>query len=781
MRVEFESQRWGMMKSVLVLILLLAISSVETSAQSTPAYVLVSVEECSPDQLAELRSFDPHGVSRSARGLSAVLRSDDLARLDRLGCPYEILIPDLTDYYRDRAAAEEKDRGEQPTSAADENVDPTHFRLGPVAGSYTLEEFAAITDSMALLYPDLIDVATIGWSVQGRPIRMFTITAPGGSSGRPRALFTGLHHAREPLSMVNLVYTMWFLLENYGVEDRITALLEGRILHFVPVVNPDGYQKNLDDAPQGGGMWRKNMGGGYGVDLNRNYGPTSNWSNPAEGASNDPTSDNYRGPTPFSEPEIAALRDLYDSIRVAVSLHHHSFGDVLLYGHDDHYDYPSGGSWRVRSAARLSQQTGCGFGPNFLGIGYLSSGTATAYARDVAPDAGFAWTAESGKEDDGFWPLPSRYLPLCRDYLPMNLELARMAGSYVVVDDAFLDQEGRLTVVVRNVGTAPSDVETSITIGPHAVVAGPLLPDQTSSVVIPIDLSRDLLSDARSDVPVTLETGPFRDTVRVDLLGYDRVQLFRDDFEGNMSRWDAGLWGIETAASAGRVLGDSPYEQTLFSRTENVCLLRDVVDLGMIEAADILFRARGTLQGIHYGFRIMARRPGSPEWRSLQGDLFQRENSMESLERTVMRGDHDVWRRYRVGLDEFVGGPVELRLIVSTNARMQVEMSDGVQIDDFTVVGARSISGVPGVAARDEQSGPRAIIFDDAAGVRQVREALGPDDPPRTVSIVELSGRSVGLTTSIDETIHLLELLPSGVYFLHTSGDGRPPVQLLKP
>ena len=539
--------------------LLLALSCGTAIAQVERTYALVSVDECSPDALSSLPTFDPHGVYPSDHGIRVVLGTDDLARLDSLGCPYSVQIPDLSRYYRERGAEELK-RGVTPDPAStDRFADPVNFRLGPVAGSYTLEEFAAITDSMLALYPEQIRSDTIGTSVQGRPIRMFTITAPEGSPDRPRALYTGLHHAREPVSMVNLVYTMWYLLENHESDPSVTSLLRERILHFVPVVNPDGYQRNLETAPQGGGLWRKNMRSGVGVDLNRNYGPVSNWISPEEGASSDPTSDNYRGPAPFSEPEILALKGLYDSIPIAVSLHHHSFGDVLLYGHDDHYGRATGGSWRVRSAARLSRETGCGFGPNFLGIGYLSSGTATAYARDVAPTAGYAWTAESGTEEDGFWPLPSRYFPLCRQYLPMNLALARIAGSAVVVDDYRLQADGRLAVVLRNVGTLATDHETVFGAGSRTEVIDLLEPDESVTVTLTVEESAHLLDEARSSVPVVLRNGGFEDTVELSLLGRSREILFRDDFEETLSRWDEGLWGIETAGEAGRVLGDSPY------------------------------------------------------------------------------------------------------------------------------------------------------------------------------------------------------------------------------
>jgi hypothetical protein len=49
-----------------------------------------------------------------------------------------------------------------------------------------------------------------------------------------------------------------------------------------------------------------------GVDLNRNYG--YNWGYDDEGSSGYEGSDNYRGPSPFSEPETKAIQYLCISI-----------------------------------------------------------------------------------------------------------------------------------------------------------------------------------------------------------------------------------------------------------------------------------------------------------------------------------------------------------------------------------------------------------------------------------------------------------------------------------
>lgn len=57
----------------------------------------------------------------------------------------------------------------------------------------------------------------------------------------------------------------------------------------------------------------------------------------AAGASSNPCSDTYGGPSPFSEPETAAIRDFYATVvsRVRLFLSFHSFGQYLLlpFGH----------------------------------------------------------------------------------------------------------------------------------------------------------------------------------------------------------------------------------------------------------------------------------------------------------------------------------------------------------------------------------------------------------------------------------------------------------------
>ena len=70
----------------------------------------------------------------------------------------------------------------------------------------------------------------------------------GVSEPEPKVEYDALHHAREPGAYTALIYTMWWLLENYGIDPEATHLINNRELFFIPVVNPDGLLYRLWDG-----------------------------------------------------------------------------------------------------------------------------------------------------------------------------------------------------------------------------------------------------------------------------------------------------------------------------------------------------------------------------------------------------------------------------------------------------------------------------------------------------------------------------------------------------
>ncbi|MDZ7344102.1 MAG: M14 family zinc carboxypeptidase [candidate division KSB1 bacterium] len=186
-------------------------------------------------------------------------------------------------------------------------------------------------------FPQLAKIYQIGQTTNwAQPIWGIRVSDhPDLDEDEPAVLFTGLHHAREPLGAFMCKAIMEELLINYGKSPRHTRLVDSLEIWLVPIVNPDGYKYIMEYQLQFP-WWRKNLrdnnGDGLfdplvdGVDLNRNY--DYNWN---EGGDSNPASWFYRGRAAFSEKEVQALRDLAVSENFVIGVSYHSYGESILY------------------------------------------------------------------------------------------------------------------------------------------------------------------------------------------------------------------------------------------------------------------------------------------------------------------------------------------------------------------------------------------------------------------------------------------------------------------
>ena len=109
-------------------------------------------------------------------------------------------------------------------------------------------------DLMHQLYPNLIssrdDVRDNNLTnnphphqtFEGRFLQFVKISDnPNVNEQEPQILYTAIHHAREPASLQQLIFYMWYLLENYEDSQEIRDIVNNTELYFIPCVNPDGY------------------------------------------------------------------------------------------------------------------------------------------------------------------------------------------------------------------------------------------------------------------------------------------------------------------------------------------------------------------------------------------------------------------------------------------------------------------------------------------------------------------------------------------------------------
>ncbi len=191
--------------------------------------------------------------------------------------------------------------GLEVVTLPEERVDPW------AQGFHTYAETRDFLLATAAAYPEITRVDSIGTSVEGRGIWALKISDnPTADEDEPCFLVEGCIHGNENHGLEACLHFIGYLVSGYGVDQQVTSWVDEREIWVVPLVNPDGHEKNQ----------RANANG---VDLNRNFGYW--WSFAAS---------SY-GSRPFSEPETRAIRDLVEEVWPYGSISFHTSGRLVLY------------------------------------------------------------------------------------------------------------------------------------------------------------------------------------------------------------------------------------------------------------------------------------------------------------------------------------------------------------------------------------------------------------------------------------------------------------------
>ncbi|MFT7668579.1 MAG: hypothetical protein ACI8X5_001273 [Planctomycetota bacterium] len=115
---------------------------------------------------------------------------------------------------------------------------------------YDYDELYAHFDAIQAAWPDLVSVEVIGHSIQGRELRVYTINNPatGAHSDKPAMWIDANVHGNEVQGGEAVLYFAWYLMENYGSNERITELVDRSSFYLLPMVNPDGRYNWFNEA-----------------------------------------------------------------------------------------------------------------------------------------------------------------------------------------------------------------------------------------------------------------------------------------------------------------------------------------------------------------------------------------------------------------------------------------------------------------------------------------------------------------------------------------------------
>lgn len=707
--------------------------------------------------------------------INLIISDREFQILQQTGYPYQVLIEDVQDHYRNRDAGI-LNRWMEPADSLGVGLP-----LGSMGGYYTLSEIYQQLDSLHQLYPYIFGGAQIiGYTYENRPIYSYKISDfPESSDDTVEILFNSLIHAREPQGMANLMYFVRYLAKNYNSDSLVNYLVNHLEISIVPVVNPDGYIYNEVTNPSGYGMWRKNRWNDglstWGVDLNRNFG--YQWGYDNLGSSSFKNQETYRGISAFSEPETQTIKNFCDYHNFRLALNYHTYSNLLILPWSYHDEpTPHDSLYRVIGEGMIVDNNFI-MGGSSETIQYTVNGAADdwMYGETVSKNRILSMTMEVGTDRDGFWPARSRILPLAQYGLISTISLLKSALSYPkfisarILDDSVFYQPGdslHLTFTVINAGMeTASEVKFSCS-APLNGAPSSLLLDSRQKII---------LDSVIIVVPDSIKTGTFTlsfylclhgvvfDSVHFDLpIGPPEI-IYQENFDHAESNWKWGAWGKYTGGAnrSTYCLSDSP-EGNYVSYDDRRTYSPYVI-IPTTGETYLVFQTRYDMQRYYDWGCVFFEElyQGTSTNLHLSGMIRGNGNNWQSDSLFGWQGSQPEWKRVWFNLGTFRGQSGRFAFQLTADQSIQ---KDGWYIDDFYIV-----NYPPSFSSITETGQPKSSITifpNPGRGTFRVYVGLDIPQKVKVFNILgqpmpaqfDLNGKNFGTLLTTD--------YPTGFYFL---------------
>jgi hypothetical protein len=670
------------------------------------------------EQLAQLGICLDHAIHKRGCWVQTEIHSTELALLKKAGFSFEILENNLESFYEQTSGGitpkkTVHQRQQQRTAGGDnlcakigDYARPSNFRLGSMGGYYSYDEILATLDTMAARYPNLITRRAVIDSgiltAENRPIYWVKVSDNPNldEAAEPEVLYTALHHAREPVSVSNLIYYLWYLLENYATDQEVKYIVDNTALYFIPCINPDGYVYNFSRRPNGGGMWRKNRringDNTFGVDLNRNY--AYQWGFNNEGSSPNSNSDTYRGPAAFSEPETQNIRKFCRQRRFLLALNYHSFSNLIVHpwGYDEKAINPDEALF-VAFADALSSENDYRVGTGTETVGYTTNGDSDdwMYGEQSEKNKIFSLTPEIGEPRWGFWPPATEIERLCRQVLRQNLLAPHLVLSYARIRDAgpelITQKQGRFYFDIQRLGLLPTGTDFTVYlrgsttqfdfIGGEKRISGMALLEKRIDS-ISYALTQSLSPGTEINFEWEISNGVYSYRVPVRKVFGNINTLFSSSCEQITDFGAISDWRITTEAwySAPASITDSPNSD--YSANSTLILaLPDMIDLSTAQGAVLRFKAKWEFEPGGYDYaQVVAFNDRLPQGLPLCGNYTVAGNTQLAPGEPTYGGTQKQWIDEVIDLSPLLGQRFQIVFRLKSDEFVQ---ADGMYVDDI--------------------------------------------------------------------------------------------------
>lgn len=659
--------------------------------------------------LNQLEVSADHGLHKQGEFIISDFSNLELDIITQAGYHYDVLIEDVKKAYKQQNR--ESTIPTRNIMCSDDNTSyttPTNFNQGSMGGYLTYQELLDELDDMATQYPDLITARapisnfltegqednSVTPSIGNNPIYWLKISDnPNSNESEPEVLYTSIHHAREPMSLMQLVFYMWYLLENYETDTEVQAIVNNTELYFIPVVNPDGYLYNEVTDPDGGGLWRKNRKFGTGVDNNRNYdyhieGDPTNGSWGGPGSSSNPNSQTHHGTGPFSEIETQAVKWFVEQHDFVIALNNHSFGQLLYYpfGYAD-VNTPDNDLFEGLGA-QLTSLNGYTALNDFP---FAGDSDDFMYGTVGTHNKIFAFTPEIGTS---FWPPANTIESIAQDMMFLNLTAAQAAGNYgllIETSPVFTEDTTTLStsfnvqrIGVENTGdftVSLSPVSTNIIENGSPVTLSNIAPLEIQSQNISYTVSSDIEIGDPIEFDLIIDNGIFQKPIRISKIYGNTTDLLTNNGD-NTANFTNTNWGTSstTFVSPSSSITDSP-SGNYGNNATSAITIAEGIDLTEATTAFVSFYAQWDIEDTWDYVQFEVSKDNGTTWEPQCGDFTTLGTNIQPTGQPLYDGTQNDWVFEEINLSDYLGETIIARFRLSTDGAIT---RDGFYFDDLT-------------------------------------------------------------------------------------------------
>jgi hypothetical protein len=570
---------------------------------------------------------------------------------------------------------------------------------------YTLTQYQNYMQLTAAQYPDICQLVQFGTSVQNRPLLMLKISDNVNvEENEPELKYLSSIHGDEVVGYDMLIRLIQLLTTQYGIDPRITNLVDNTEIWINPMLNPDGYTAGV----------RYNANG---IDLNRNF-PM-------------PTGNQHPDGQPWAVETIAVM-DFSNAHDFDLAINFHGGSLVINYPWDYTYTLAPDNDLLIEMALTYSRENSPLFNSTEFPQG-ITNGAAWYVITGSMQDWNYYYTdcieltAEIGNDK---WPPASNldsYWADNEESMLKYIEFAQNGVKGIVTNSSGTPIAATITVAgnskLEHTDLPTGDYHRLLLPGTYQITASAdgYIP-QTVNITVPptgsysqnFTLQSALLTtfegqvrtpagNALSGASVTLNSNPqisvqtdaeglfsltvYEGDYQICIAALDNstgtypVQirhncqrniftiqnpLFQDNFENGLGNWTAtGTWGIVNYEGS-NVLTDSPSGNYGNSQNRSVTI-NTPLSFAQVVNPFLSFKCKYALEE-SYDFVYLEASANGSTWIAL-----------DSYTGTV-----SAWTTKTYSLAAYAGNQLYLRFRIKTDYS---QTADGIYIDDVRITG----------------------------------------------------------------------------------------------